>query len=112
MNNNKIPNDDSKIYFVSIKGSLLFFGFSIPISLLIYIFSFFPLGLRFNSENPEAGFNDMLFGFLALISGIISIILIKKYQKKELYLSQVFHIRFIYVWIALCLYVIGFQPLN
>jgi len=88
-----------KVYFFS-KWWLLYLAIAILASLLILVIILFPLGISIGS--------DLVFGFTAMISFLISEVCFKKVLKKELLISSQLQYSVLYALIPICLFVMLF----
>jgi hypothetical protein len=69
-----------------------------------------PIGLIIRLTTGLSASSDIVFGAEALLSGIISDLILKHGLHRKLVLWEPLKVSFIWIWIALCLYVMLAQP--
>lgn len=95
-------SETKRVYLNKPVWHFIFFLFGLIIVLLIGIPVWFITGL--------SSADDRVFAVEALIAGLLSEFVIKKWFHKELYLFPKLNFRFYYFWILLSFYVFAFQP--
>jgi len=102
MEKDKEENKIEKVYIIKPLWHLIFFIIGLIILLIVGILILFLTGL--------SSADDRVFAIEALIAGLITEFILKKWFNKELYLFPKLNIRFYYFWILLSAYVFLFQP--
>src|SRR5262245_19328592 len=84
------------VYFFSMFWWAVYIGTAIAISLTLLVAVLFPLGLSVGS--------NFVFGFLALISGVLTDLVFRKAIKRRMMISETIRFSILYVWIPVTLY--------
>ena len=101
--NPELENKDlEKVYLITPLWHLLFFVMGAFILILI--------GISVRLITGLSSSDDRVFAVEALVTGLLTEIVIKKWFHKELYLFPKLNLRFYYFWIFLSFYVFIFQP--
>lgn len=91
-----------KVYLINPLWHFLFFLIGAIILLLIGIPIRFLIGL--------SSADDRVFAAEALVAGLLTEYVMKRWLRRELYLFPKLNFRFFYFWIILSFYVFIFQP--